>query len=144
MWMYYEMMMEHPSYKQLIEDQERVRRDRRVPRATITIFQYSSFKYLYFIGNDQALINATGHDQKSFDKLLDKFKLYYHFYTFDDNMGIIRKKKLQDNGRPFGRNQDMTACGYIGLILTWYHTRGSCSRALNMMFGQTSTPMYNG
>ena len=120
MLMYYQMMLEHPSYKQLLEDEEKVRRDRRIPRAALTVFRYSSITYLYNSGNDQALLNATGHDH---NKLLDKFKLYYHFYTCDDNMGIIRRKKLQGNSRPFGRKRGMMACRCLGLILTWYRTR---------------------
>ena len=55
---------------------------------------------------------------------------------------IIRLKKVDIDGVPMGRNRDMTACGCLGLILMWYRTRGSCSRGLAMMFGQTSTPMY--
>ena len=97
---------------------------------------------MYFRRNDQDFINTTGHGYKSFDKLLDKFKLYYLFYTFDDNMGIIRKWKLQENGTLFGIKRDITAWWCLYLIVTWYRARGSCSITLNMMFILTSTPMY--
>ena len=90
LFMYYQMMLERPSYKQLLEGKEKLRRDHWIPRAALTVFCYSSFTYIYNSGNDQALLNATGHDHKLFDKLLGNFKLYYHFYTFDDNIGIIR------------------------------------------------------
>ena len=36
----------------------------------------------------------------------------------------------------------MTAVGCLGLVLTWYRTRGLCARSLALHFGQTSTPMY--
>ena len=94
MLMYYQMMLEHSSYKKLHEDEEKVRRDPRIPRATLTVFCYSCFTYLYTSGNDQVYLNVTGHNHRSFDKLLEKFKLYYYFYTFNDNMGIIHHKKL--------------------------------------------------
>ena len=66
----------------------------------------------------------------------------YDFYTFDTDTGLIRKQILQTDGIPYGRNRDMTAVGCLGLVLTWYRTRGSCARSLALHFGQTSTPMY--
>ena len=50
------------NYKDLLSDKDRIRRDRRIPRAALLKFDYSSFNYLYKSGNDQALLNATGHD----------------------------------------------------------------------------------
>ena len=41
-----------------------------------------------------------------------------------------------------GRDRDMTACGCPGLVLMWYRTRGSSARGLDLMFGQTSSPLY--
>ena len=92
--------------------------------------------------NDQAVVNATGHNFYSFDNLLSLFRSYYHYYTFDDELGLIRPKVLHGNGRPKGKPRDMTACGYLGLVLMWFRTKGSCARTLSLMFGQTSTPLY--
>ena len=36
----------------------------------------------------------------------------------------------------------MTASGCLGLVLMWFRTRGSCARALSILFGQTASPMY--
>ena len=56
------------SYKSQLDSDEKLNRDKRIPRAALTRYKYSSFKYLYLSGNDQALINATGHDHTSFSK----------------------------------------------------------------------------
>ena len=129
-------------YKMLLELEERRRYDRRVPRCALRPFVYSSFKYLYLSKNDQALINATGHDHSSFNSLLELFQQYYKFWTMETYSGIICKKVLDDDGEPMGKERDLSAYGCLGLVLMWYRTRGSCARGLAMMFGQTSTPMY--
>ena len=41
-----------------------------------------------------------------------------------------------------GRPRDLDATGGLGLVLVWYHTKGSCNRTLPLIFGQTSTPLY--
>ena len=128
-------------YKRWLDEEEKRRRDRRYPRISLRTFRYSSFYKVYASRCDQALLNATGHDFNSFDNLLRLFAPFYHLYTFDDEIGRIRKKILED-GKPKGRPRDLSACGCLGLVLMWYRTKGSCARALSMMFGQTSTPMY--
>ena len=67
-------------YVHLLEHKDKVRRDRRVPRCAIRVYRYSTFVYLYSSGNNQALLNVTGHDHCSFSLLLEKLK-----YTFDNN-----------------------------------------------------------
>ena len=89
-------------YKRWLDEDERRRRDRRNPRMSLRTFRYSSFYKVYASRCDQALLNATGHDFNSFDNLLRLFVPYYHYYTFDDEIGAIRKKKLRD-GKPDGR-----------------------------------------
>ena len=102
MMMYYKLMLSSPSYKQLLDDNNRVWRDRHIPRPALKIYRYSLFNYLYLSGNDEALLNATGHTHKLFD-LLENFKTYYQLYTFDDEIRILRRKKLQEIGRQCGR-----------------------------------------
>lgn len=46
------------------------------------------------------------------------------------------------DGKLYGRKRDLSAVGCLGLVLMWYHTRGSCARLLALIFGQSSTPMY--
>ena len=135
-------MMESTPYKHYLDEEDRRSRDRRYPRAALRTFRYSSFYHLYESKNDQALLNATGHNFYSFNKLLLLFAPKYYFYTYDDELGIIRPKVLHDSGKPKGKPRDMTACGCLGLVLTWYRTKGSCARTLALMFGQTSTPLY--
>ena len=136
--------LEHfpPTYKDIINEEDRRRRDRRIPRAAMKNYYYSSFRHLFLSGNDQALLNATGHDHASFKKLLHIFKPVYDLYMWDPYLKCIRRKILDANGVPKGKPRDMTACGCLCLILMWYCTRGTCSRGLALLFGQTSTPMY--
>jgi hypothetical protein len=36
----------------------------------------------------------------------------------------------------------LDATGPLGLVLTWFRTKGSCTRNLQLIFGLTGTPMY--
>ena len=127
------LLLQTCSHWQLLDDEDKRRRDRRIPRAALRPFKYSSFKYLYSSGNDQALLNATGFDHTSFDLLHLKFKETYdqHMVTHD---GLIKKKKLDADGIPMGRARDLHSVGALGLVLMWYRTRGSCARSLALMF----------
>ena len=138
---YHQWSVDTSTYWQLLDDENKRRRDRRIPRCALRPFKFSSFKYLYSSGNEQALLNATGFDHNTFDILHDKFKHTYdhHMVTVD---GIIRKKKLDEDGVPMGRVRDLHSIGALGIVLMWYRTRGSCARSLSMMFGQTSTCLY--
>ena len=69
------MLVKEVTYIQLLDYEDMVRHDRRIPRSALTKCNYSSFKYLYSSGNDQALLNTTGNDHYSFDLLLSKFKI---------------------------------------------------------------------
>ena len=125
-----------------LDEFERRKRDRRIPRVALKPYSRSSFEYLYNSLNDQALLNATGCDHRAFNILLKKFHPYYHAYTFHQETGIIRRKKCHMNGTPMGRKRDMSSVGCLGLVLMWYRTTGACTRNLSLYFSQTSTPMY--
>ena len=130
-------------YKHILDDADRRRRDRRIPCQALLIFKFSSFYTLFRSGNDQAMLHATGHDHKSFNKLLKLFHPCYYLYTWDRSFKKIRlKNKVDMHGVPMGRPRDMSAIGCLGLVLMWYRTRGSCARSLSMIFGQTSSPLY--
>ena len=124
-----------PSYKRWLSSEDRQRRDRRIPRCALRKWNFSSFRYLYISGNNQALINATGHDHTSFRKLLRLFSDLYIYWTWDLKTNLIRPKILDVNGYPCGRQRDLSPIGCLGLVLMWYRTNGSCARNLSMMFG---------
>ena len=129
-------------YRYWLDEGGKHRRDRRIPRCALRTYRFSTFLHLYTSGNDQALINATGHDFHSFSRLLNLFAPVYYYWTFDDDSTLIRRKVLTANGVPKGKPRDMTACGCLGLVLVWFRTKGSCARALSLVFGQTSSPLY--
>ena len=90
-----------------LDEFERRRRDRRIPRIALKKYNSSPSEYLYNSLNDQALLNATGCDQLAFTILLKKFHPYYH-YTFHLETGIIRRKKCHIYGM---------ICSYSTVIL---------------------------
>ena len=140
--LWYGNWLQGAKYRHILDDDDRRRRDRRMPRVALKRYIRSSFRHLYLSGNEQALLNCTGCNHHTFFNLLAKFEPYFDLYTFEDGTGIIRLKKVDKNGNVLGMKRDMTAEGCLGLILMWYRTRGSCARSLAMHFGQTSTPMY--
>ena len=129
-------------FSQCLSEEETKRRDRRFPRCTVRPYFHSSFLNLFLSKNNQAFINACGHDNKSFNSLLLLFRPYYKYWTVDIYTNKICLKQLFSNGKPMGRDRDMPACGCLGLVLMWYRTRGSCTRGLALMFGQTSSPLH--
>ena len=50
--------------------EDRRRRSKRFPRASIWRYSQSPFKYMFSKGNDQALLNCCGIDYKVFHELL--------------------------------------------------------------------------
>ena len=110
-------------YRHILNEIDRQRRDRRIPRIALRMYKSPPFHYLYDSGNNQALLNCTGFDHEKFKNLLDKFSTKFDNYTFDERSGLIRPKIMRK-----GRPRDLDAIGGLGLILMWYRTRGSCSR----------------
>ena len=104
------------SYKDWISNEDRRRHDRRILRCGLRTWEFSSFRYFYLSGNNQALINATGHDHDSFRKLLRLFSVTYVYWTWDRHTHLIRRKKVDRNGDPCGRPRDLTPIGCLGLI----------------------------
>ena len=133
---YYSVLMDNG-----LSADEKKRRDRRIPRCAVKGFLDSPFKYLFGSGNDQALMNLTGTDHSTFRELLHLFQPCYEGYTFKD--GVVKRTTLTRNGKRKGRSRELDATGCLGLVLYWYRTRGSCARSIAMVFGLTSTPMYN-
>ena len=99
-------------YLWLLDKEGKPKRDRWYPRLAII-----PFRYIFHSGNDQVLVNATGFDHTNIHILLSKLKPYYDYYTFNEETGLIRAKKLCSDGTPYGRLFDMCAMGCMGLIL---------------------------
>lgn len=76
----------------------------------------------------------TGLDHRAFNYLLSMFQHLYDVYTTYGENGEIRRLSQTTRGRP--RTRSSTAC--IGLVLTFYRTRGSCF-SLCLLFGINSS-----
>ena len=91
--LWYGNWLQGAKYRHILDDDDRRRRDRRMPRVALKRYIRSSFRHLYLSGNEQALLNCTGCNHHTFFNLLAKFEPYFDLYTFEDGTGIIRLKK---------------------------------------------------
>ena len=140
----HDYLLHNTSYHSLLPPEERRRRDRRLPRCSIRKYKHSPFKYMYDSKNEQALLNTTGLDHRTFQELLILYEPFFKKYMWDKKKKKVRLMKLDKFGRPYRRKpRDMDAAGSLGLILTWYRTRGACTRNLSFTFGLTSSQMFN-
>ena len=80
------------SYKTDLNEQEKVNRDKCVPCIALKRCNYSSFKYVFISGDDQALVNATEYDHSLFSNLLHELKSTYDAYFSDPETGLIHNK----------------------------------------------------
>ena len=107
-------------------------------------YNLSPFKYMYNSKNEQALLNTTGLDHRTFQELLNLYEPFFKKYMWDKKRKKVRLMKVDKFGRPYRRKpRDMDAAGSLGLILTWFRTRGACTRNLSFTFGLTSSQIYN-
>ena len=113
------------SYKHLLDENERRRRDRRIPRASLRSYLYSSFRHLYCSGNDQALLNATGHDHASFRRLLVLFKPVYDAYMWDSELQVRKFKKWRGTDSFFGLVPLEVTFGHYQFFVTFRHILGT-------------------
>lgn len=121
------------NFKKLLKSEGRRRRDRRIPRAALQAPSMSAFTTLFGSGSDQALITMTGLDHRAFQYLHEKFSTYYDVYTpYGKEGNIVRRSESR------GRPRSLSAQTALGLVLTWYRTRGSCF-VLCMLFGVTAS-----
>jgi hypothetical protein len=102
----------------------------------------SAFKYLLDSGNDQSLSNVCGRDHASFWSLVEPFAPIVYDSPFpNESTGFIQLLAITSTGKRKGRPRHLNAAGCLGLVLIWYHTRGSVSRSLCIMLGLTLTAM---
>ena len=89
-------------YRDTLEEEERLRRDRRITRAALPHYSHSPFSHLYHSGNDQALINLSAMGHHVFQELLELFAPVYSSFTLTERyewgMGLISKQfpRLRD------------------------------------------------
>ena len=125
-----------------LSEEDRRRRDRRIPRLSVRKHCFSPFRHLCQSGVDQSLLNCCGVDHKTFRELSDIFTPVFDRHTIDKSTSKIRVRKLSKSGKPLGRNKDIDAEGcLVGLVLMWCRTRGSCAWSLVLGFGLTSTQL---
>ena len=98
-------------FKDLFTLEGRRRRDRRIPRVSLLDYSDSAFKKMLDSGNDQALLNACGHDFGSFQSLLEIFQPVYDLYYLDVASGFIRLAPVTTTGKRKGRPQHLDAAG---------------------------------
>lgn len=119
--------------KDYLRAEGRRRRDRRVPRAALQAPFMSAYATLFGSGSDQALITMTGIDQRAFRYLLPRFNTdYIRFSPYGKDCRIVLRTANQGRPRTLGAD----AC--LGLVLSWYRTRGSCF-VLCILFGITAS-----
>ena len=129
---------EDATFKSRLSPEDRRRRDRRIPRrANLSYYEDSPFKNIFDSGDDQALLNLTGLDHHTFSKLLGIYQPHYSSFTWCRLFKSVRRLKICSR-----RRRMLDATGSLGLVLTWFRTKGSCTRNLQLIFGLTGTPMY--
>ena len=108
----------------------------RNPRVSLQDTHTLSWRWLYFLENDQALITLTGLGHATFHHVLQIFQP-----IFDNYMPFGEGDKIQKIS-PQGRKPVM-AVDILGLVLAWTRTRGSLL-LLQLHFGMlmTNLAMY--
>jgi hypothetical protein len=83
-----------PRFATLLSLEGRRRRDRRIPRVSLQDYSASAFKTVLDSNNDQALLNACGHDHASFQCLLELFEPIYCSHFLNRDSGFIEPVTL--------------------------------------------------
>jgi DDE superfamily endonuclease len=131
--------LDDDSFRELLDEEGRQRRDRRIPRIALLTPGGSAFDKLYSSGNNQALITVTGFDHLAFRSLLELFSPWYLTHTpwTGSQDGTTFKRLAPKYGRT-GRKRVITAVTCLALVLAWYRFRGA-EFQLQGWFGFTGT-----
>ena len=121
------------TFRSLLTLEGRRRRAGFVPRASLQAHMASSWRYLYETDNDQALITKTGFDHKVFSDLNNLFSPVFRWYSPWTEDGFVKRLTNPDEGKP----RILDSAGCLGLVLSWYRTRGTAKKTLCMTFGLT-------
>jgi hypothetical protein len=129
-------------YQVLLSDEEKKKRDSRIPRIGLVEPSRSPFLHIFQIRNDQSLISVTGLDLRSFNYLLNKFFPLFEWYspyciTPD---GLLREllREVRDDAANRGHPRSLESYSCLGLVLCFTRTRGSMG-VLQMLFGLTAS-----
>jgi hypothetical protein len=106
------------------------RRNRRIPRENLQGCFKLAFKTVLDSNNDQALLNACGHDHASFQCLVELFEPVHDSHFLNLVSGFIEPAALMSTGKRNGRLQHLNAAGCLGLVLVWCCARGAVPRSL--------------
>jgi hypothetical protein len=125
-------------YKVLLSDEERKKRDSRIPRIGLIEPSRSPFLWIFHSRNNQSLISVTGLDLKSFNYLLNKFLPLFERYSpyCITPAGLLREVRNDAANR--GRPRSLESYSSLGLVLCFTRTRLSMG-VLQMMFGLTAS-----
>lgn len=126
-------MLQLVSVTVLIREGRRLRA-RDIPRVALQAPTMSSFVTIFWCGSELALITMTGLDHRKFLYLLTRFEVVFLRYIPYCADGHIAELTETTRGSP----RTLSATTGLGLILTWYRTRGSCF-SLCIFFGITSS-----
>ena len=124
-------------FRDLLDEEGRLRRDRRLPRAALLQPCDSPWERLFCSMNDQALITITGFDHAAFASLLALFSPWFSAHT-PWTGGRKPFVKLLPRGQGRGRNRIISDRTCLGLVLAWYRFRGP-EYILQGWFGFTGT-----
>jgi hypothetical protein len=99
-----------------LSHEDRQLRQRRIPPGSLQDVHKSSWRRLYFLENDQALITLTGLDHATFHHLLQLFQP-----IFDNYMPFGEGDQIQKIS-PLGRKRAVMGLDILGLVLAWTRT----------------------
>ena len=87
--------MHNISYALYVPPKERRCYNRRLPQCAIRKYTYSPLKYTCDSKNNQALLNTTGLDHKTFQEIVDLYAPYYLRYMCNKRYKEGKKKEFR-------------------------------------------------
>jgi hypothetical protein len=121
-------------FTQLLSEEDRRGRDRRIPRISLVDPYESAFFRLYHRGDDQSQITITGFDHWTFSYLLNKFMpLNQRYSPYSSHVGGLIQEVRKNRSRG-GRPRTLDPCSCLGLVLCFTRTKGPL-QLLQMVFG---------
>jgi hypothetical protein len=124
-----QLMEDESTFRERLDDEERRRRDRRLPRASLLLPCDSPWERLFMSANDQALITINGFDHEAFNGMLELFSPWFDAHTpWTRDGSAFERLTGRSQGR--GRARIINAAACLGLVLAWY----TDSEALSTFF----------
>jgi DDE superfamily endonuclease len=126
-------------FHDLLSQEARRRRDRRIPRIALLHPSASPWARVLEHGTDQAMITLTGFDHASFNALHEMFQPIFLTHSPHSSDGVIRRIRPETSFRR-GRPRMITSAACLGLVLVYGRTTGVVF-LLCSVFGLTHTPL---